>query len=395
MDADNTASPVRSRRRLVWAAPAMGAVVVAAAVAVPLVASASPSLPPKTPAQLLVAVSKSVGTPLSGTVVETARLGLPALPDTGSTSISPAALVTGSHTIKVWYDGADKGRLAIVGSLAETDLVMNGKDTWLWSSGKNTAEHWVATDRAGRGEKGATSQDGMAVSMTPAQAAAKALASIDPSTKVSVDGTASVAGRSAYELVLEPRDTRSLVGSVTIAVDAATGVPLRVRVLAAGSTGRPAFETAFESVTFARPGGGVFRFSPPPGAEVTEPKTPAPRGVDKADGTTSGADSSGGSGADHNGPKVTGSGWTSVLEMRGVTMAGAGSGAQSTSSAPAELETLRRAMTPVGGAYGKGSVLKTRLVSVLLLDDGRVFVGAVAPQVLEQAAAQASPAAAK
>ena len=50
-----------TRRRLAWAAPAVGLAVVAAAVAIPMVASASPSLPHKSAAQLLVDVSKSSG----------------------------------------------------------------------------------------------------------------------------------------------------------------------------------------------------------------------------------------------------------------------------------------------------------------------------------------------
>jgi hypothetical protein len=50
------------------------------------------------------------------------------------------------------------------------------------------------------------------------------------------------------------------------------------------------------------------------------------------------------------------------------------------------LGALTRAMTPVSGSYGSGRVLRTKLVSVLLLDDGRAFVGAVRPEVLEQAA---------
>ena len=84
-----------------------------------------------------------------------------------------------------------------------------------------------------------------------------------------------------------------------------------------------------------------------------------------------------------------------MLEMTGVTMPGVTPGAKGQASSAAELETLRRSMTPVSGSYGTGSVLKTKLVSVLLLDDGRLFVGAVAPSLLEQAAAQAAPAAAK
>jgi hypothetical protein len=45
-------------------------------------------------------------------------------------------------------------------------------------------------------------------------------------------------------------------------------------------------------------------------------------------------------------------------------------------------------MTPVQGAFDSGQVLRTKLVSLLLLDDGRLFVGSVTPAVLEQAAAK-------
>ena len=120
-----------SRRRLVWAVPGAALVVVAAAVTLPMTAGASPALPHRSAAQLLVDVSKADGTPLSGTVVETARLGFPALPDVSGTSITPMSLVTGSHTARVWYDGADKARVALVGDLAETDLIRNGRDVWL------------------------------------------------------------------------------------------------------------------------------------------------------------------------------------------------------------------------------------------------------------------------
>lgn len=349
-----------SRRRLAWAVPAVAAVVVGAAVAVPLVASASPSLPPKSAAQLLVDVSKSAGTPLSGTVVETARLGLPALPDTGGSAITPASLLAGSHTAKVWYDGADKARVALVGDLAETDLVRNGRDVWLWTSGKNTAQHVVLP-----AEGAHRPSPDPAESLTPQQAAARALAAVDPTTKVTVDGTASVAGRSAYELVLAPRDSRSLVGDVRIAVDSETSVPLRVQVNAAGATGRPAFETAFTSVSFSSPSAEVFRFSPPPGAKVSGPDT-LRGGADRPGGPDGAAS-----------PGVVGSGWTSVLEVPDASLPSGG-----------EIAVLRRAMTPVSGDFGTGQLLRTALVSVLLLDDGRMFVGAVEPQLLEQAAAQ-------
>jgi hypothetical protein len=41
----------------------------------------------------------------------------------------------------------------------------------------------------------------------------------------------------------------------------------------------------------------------------------------------------------------------------------------------------------VSGPYGSGRLLETELLSVLLLDDGRLLVGAVEPDVLTEVAA--------
>ncbi|MDQ1616733.1 MAG: hypothetical protein QOJ60_2672 [Actinomycetota bacterium] len=358
-------------RRVVWLVPAAVVLVVLVSITIPrVVASAAPSLPHRSAAQLLVDVAHSGHTPLAGTVVETARLGLPALPEVGDTSISPTSLLAGSHTARVWYDGRNSSRIALVGNLAETDLLRNGRDVWLWTSGKNTAQHARLPASAPRGVETPTP------TLTPQDAARRALAAVDPSTRVTVDGTAKVAGRSAYELVLQPRDHRSLVGDVRIAVDSATGVPLRVQVHARGATGRPAFETTFTSVSFSRPSADVFRFTPPPGAKVSTLGLPT---------------SSKGSGpaVDHpdTKPVVHGSGWAAVVELSGVSLPQSGGPADGGRESGGNLlSSMGQAMTPVHGAFGTGQELRTTLVSFLLLDDGRLFVGAVPPAVLEQAA---------
>jgi hypothetical protein len=135
-------------------------------------------------------------------------------------------------------------------------------------------------------------------------------------------------------------------------------------------------------VTFAKPSASVFRFSPPPGARVTGPGAPtgAPLPGDARDKAGTPESSS------H--PRVIGKGWTAVIEVPNVRLPTAGPSEEGRrSSMSQQLSALTRAMTPVSGAYGSGQVLRTKLVSVLLLDDGRMFVGAVAPEVLEQVAA--------
>ena len=350
-----------------WTVPAAGATAVVAALVIsPMVADAAPSLPPRTAAELLASTTAAVDHPFSGTVVETARLGLPDLPSTGagSTSLSAASLVTGSHTARVWYAGPGRTRIALVGDLAESDVIRDGTDVWTWSSSTNAAQHLTLPSET-------APAPAPAGGVTPAEAAAKALAAIDPTTAVTVEGTASIAGRSAYELVLAPRDTRSLVAQVRLAIDSVTSTPLRVEVFARGA-GKPAFETAFTSVTFATPDPAVFAFSPPPGAKVTEQKmgaAPAPGARPDAAAPTA------------QQPTVIGTGWTSVAVIEGVDLSAAGGSAQ--------LSTLLRSARQVSGSYGSGRVITTALVSALLLDDGRLLVGAVTPAVLEQAATRA------
>ncbi len=362
-----------------------------AAVVVPVMATASPSLPARTAAELLVSLSEAELQPMSGTVVQTARLGLPELPEAPGGS-SLMSLASGSNTVRVWYGGPDQVRLALMGSLAETDVIRSGSDAWLWTSDTNTAEHLTLPDMAGVHEDAPSPAEGSG--LTPREAAERALAMIDPTTAVTVDGTAEVAGRPVYSLLLRPRDPGSLVSQVRLAVDGETSVPLQVQVLAQGAA-EPAFETGFTAVTFEDPADSVFTFTPPPGATVKERALPEGMGAGHgAAGIAQGpmdqnsmpeavTDGESGSG----GPTIIGSGWTSVAVLRGAAGRPDAAGVTGESMND-QLAALLRAAEPVSGPYGSGRLLRTALVSALLLDDGRVLVGAVTPEVLAAAAAR-------
>jgi len=366
-----TSEVLRSRKAR-WLVPVAVVAVITAGVGInTAVANADPALPARTAADLLVSLAHAPNQPFSGTVAENADLGIPALPGTASTSLSWQSLVTGSHTARVWYASPTQVRVSLVGDLAESDVVRNGSDVWVWSSRDNTASHTVLP-------AGAATKADATPPIDPATAAARALAAIDPSTAVTVDGTSRVAGRPVYELVLTPRASASLVGQVRLAVDSETSVPLRVQVFARGAS-TPAFETAFTSISFDTPAASVFAFSPPPGAQVSESTLPT-AGVKPPSGSDSITATKGAR------PTVIGTGWTSVVEIpdAGALMSGSGSAQGSGASTTA---ALMKATTTVTGSFGSGQLLQTSLVSVLLLSDGRVFVGAVTPDLLEQVAA--------
>jgi len=338
------------------------------------VANADPSLPSRTAAELLVSIAEAKGQPFSGTVEQNADLGIPALPGASSTSLSWQSLITGSHTARVWVASPSQVRLSLVGDMAESDVVRNGRDVWVWSSKENTVSHATLPAHPAS-EPDATDAT---PPVDPLTAATRALAAIDPTTAVTVSGTSRVAGRPVYELVLAPRDDASLVGQVRLAIDSETSMPLRVQVFARGASD-PAFETAFSSITFATPDSSVFDFTPPAGATVTEAALPL-GSMTKSSGT--GADA----GTDQPRPTVVGTGWTAVAVIPGAAaaLAQAENSSDITSSTSG---ALLQATTPVSGSYGSGRLLETALVTVLLLDDGRMFVGAVTPERLEQVAA--------
>jgi outer membrane lipoprotein-sorting protein len=350
-------------RLLRWGVPVVAAAAVVVVSTGVFTAQAGPSLPPKTAGQLLVDLQGAEVDGLSGTVVQDSDLGLPELPQTGSGGGSGAStltsLLTGSHTLRVWYAGEDKQRVALLGTLGETDVVRNGTNAWLWTSDTNSATHVTVP----AGKAGADEADKLPAGVTPQQAAEAALKALDPTTAVTTASTSTVAGRDAYELVLAPKDTRALVGQVRLAVDAKTSVPLRVQVYPRNSSNGPAFQVGFTSVSFEVPGAAQFAFNPPPGVKVTEGTLPtgsAPSATDRAKA--------------RQGVKTVGTGWTTVAVLPGPTTTDGAAGAF--------LNQLQR----VSGSWGSGRLMTSTLVSALLTDDGRLIVGMVAPDQLYAAA---------
>ena len=121
-----------------------------------------------------------------------------------------------------------------------------------------------------------------------------------------------VADRSAYTLVIAPRDARSTIRKITIAVDSTHFVPLQVEVFGASST--PAIKVGFTDISFATPSASTFNFHAPAGATVT--KNPFTGGPSSHEGMHAAPAPLQRQHAAVR-PRVIGSGWTSVLEVSG------------------------------------------------------------------------------
>lgn len=257
-----------------WAVPAAAVAVTGIVIAAAAVASAdaAPSLPSRTPAQLLTEVSRGTAKPLgplTATVQQTTDLGLPALPALGGQG-GGQSLGSSPGTTSIWYRDAQHIRVAEQVRAGETDLRLDGRTLWVWDSKTQTATRYALpahSPRAGSGSEPKT------VPELPQSAAAQILKAVGPTTVVSVQRNVYVAGQAAYQMSLVPRSSKSLVGSVLIAIDASRYIPLRVEVYPRGST-TVAYSIGFTALSFGTPAASNFSFTPPSGATVKNVTVP-------------------------------------------------------------------------------------------------------------------------
>ena len=387
-----------SRRRWArWMVPVAvtGALVGGPAAAALLPAGAAASLPPLTAAQLLENIQTAKVAGFSGDVTASTDLGLPKLPARLAGGASALSLLTGDHSVRVWQSGQDQSRVALLDTFAETEVVRSGPDVWTYDSTKNAVTHVRLPDRAAPNAKSAPADGspaegspfGGAEALTPADAAAKVLAAIDPTTQVTVGEAATVAGRSAYELRVSPRSTSSLVDTVVLAVDADNWLPLRVAVTARAQHD-PAVDVRFTQVSLDVPAAARFQFAPPKGATVQERSLPARSDAAGMKPDAQSPDAQSPEAKPAKAPETVGTGWDSVLVARGVdTTAIGGSSALESANAQGLADMITQAAKPVTGAFGSGRLVQTSLATVLLTSDGRLYAGAVTPEALLAVAA--------
>lgn len=350
--------------------------------------SGDPNLPKVTAEQLINKIAKSDVQQLSGTVKISTDLGLPDLGGLESNLMSGATksgdgssadptsklteLATGTHTLRVAADGPDKQKVSLLENAAEYSLIHNGKDVWGYDSQTNEVFHGTTAADTSKSDE---------TRATPKGLTDEALKSVDDTTSVTVDGTEHVAGRDAYKLLIKPKQTGTTVGTISVAVDAKTGLPLKF-TLTPASGGAAVVDVGFTQLSLSKPAASTFDFKTPKGAKVTTEDSaskaaPAPDHSGKAGKSDEGL----GKGADE--PTVIGKGWNSIAVFET-----GGQGVPSgSSSGSGDLGGFLNSLgDQVKGDFGKGTVFSTRLVNALITDDGKVYVGAVTKSALVKAA---------
>jgi hypothetical protein len=264
----------RLTRTKAFVAAGLGVVlVVAAAASVAARPSSAPRLAPISADRLVATTLRELSRDpaVSGRLAVHLDLGLPAvpagLPGPAQGPVNLLASLAGDHRLRLWTS-PDGFRLAELLPASERAIFVSRTDAWAWDFDSFTAYHLGPFLGGARDSARSGSQAGLEL-VDPLALTRKALAVITPSTRVSVARTASVAGRDAYVLALEPRTSRTLVGRIEVAVDAERRIPLRVSVIPRGRSAA-AVSAGFTSISFGAIDPSVYRFRPPPGAKVRD-----------------------------------------------------------------------------------------------------------------------------
>ncbi len=237
-----------------------------------------PALPAVAGDELLASTLEALSHPvtISGQVRTTLALGLPELPAPLTAGVglpSVLASFTGTQRWRIWHS-TDGLRVAHLLPAREQDLVVNRDAGWWWDSADL---HAIRLDvkslrsALGAGPDGSSTSAATlgGTSFDPIGLARALIRGMAPCASASVQGTTTVAGRDAYVFALTPLATDSLVGSVRLAIDAETRLPLWVEVLSRGG-GDPAIAAGYIAVSFDPIDPAMFAFEPPPGATVSE-----------------------------------------------------------------------------------------------------------------------------
>ncbi|MGW5055098.1 outer membrane lipoprotein carrier protein LolA [Actinokineospora sp. NPDC004072] len=316
---------------------------------------APPALPATTPEALVQSVLDAEVPALSGTVELTNNLGLPI----------PGVPTGDGRAARVFTDGDGRFRVSLEGdSSGERTIVGDGANTWVWDSKDRSVIRFGGMDHAAVPQGELTN---------PAAASRQLVELMRKDSTITIDGTARVADRPVYQLVLTPKPTeRTLLREIRVSVDEATRLPLRLEVLANGQA-EPAVSVGFADFDPGAQDPALFQFTPPAGAKVTE-GTSAPQHVE-GNALLDGVDL-----------RVVGEGWDTVLvgqvppQLMTTPVPAEGDGE------PVDATGLMRQLgTEVTGSFGTGYAITTKVGTALITTDGRVALGAVPQQVLTEA----------
>ncbi len=199
----------------------------------------------------------------------TAPVGVTARINFTNTLIASGSLPNGATspmlsgaTGRLWIQTGGKFRLELQSAAGDTQIYSDGQRISVFDSASNTIYRLPAMDTT------PSTADSSKGPLTLASID-KALADLGMHVNMSAATPTTAAGQGAYETTLSPKANGGLLGGLAVAFDAATGLPLRIGITAAGSS-TPVLQLEVTDISYGAVADSDVTVTPPAAAKVVD-----------------------------------------------------------------------------------------------------------------------------
>jgi outer membrane lipoprotein-sorting protein len=165
-------------------------------------------------------------------------------------------------TGRLWIQSGGKFRLELQSTAGDTQIYSDGQRISVFDAASNTIYRLPAM--AATPSTADSSQGPLTLASID-----KALADLGMHVNMSAATPTTVAGQGAYETTLSPKANGGLLGGLAVAFDAATGLPLRLGITAAGSS-TPVLQLEVTNISYGAVADSDVTVTPPSSAKVVD-----------------------------------------------------------------------------------------------------------------------------
>jgi outer membrane lipoprotein-sorting protein len=177
--------------------------------------------------------------------------------------VSSTPLLTGA-TGRLWVQADGKFRLELQSDQGDTEILGDGQNVSILDAASNTLYKLPASAQTGSSPKDTGSHGPLTLSKID-----DVLARLGAHVNISPANPTTVGGQGAYESTLSPKHDGGLLGGLSIAFDAARGIPLRLAITAAGSS-TPVLELEVTDISYGPVADSDVTITPPANVKIVD-----------------------------------------------------------------------------------------------------------------------------
>ncbi len=198
----------------------------------------------------------------------------------GSSEIEDTDPLLSGATGRLWVSGA-RLRLELQSDNGDAQIVFNRGSFWVYDPAMNVVYRGKLPSSGASARSGSPARSARVDRIPSVSEIQRDLGRLAAHLGISGADPTDVGGQAAYRVTVSPKARGGLLGGISLAWDAARGIPLELAVYARGNS-TPVLELQMTGVSYGRVPASDFDIQPPSGAKVVDVALPAASGASHA-----------------------------------------------------------------------------------------------------------------